>query len=57
MMDLIFAFRRTTVNFLSGEWTPSRPKECPPMLRKTMIVSAKAAAALLWTLEQALVLR
>ena len=30
--------RRTIVNFLSVEWTPSRPKRNAYMLRKTMIV-------------------
>jgi hypothetical protein len=35
---------RTIVNFLSVEWTPSRPKRSAAMLRKTMIVLAKAAA-------------
>jgi hypothetical protein len=36
--------RRAIVNFLSVEWTPSRPKRSASMLRKTMIVLAKAAA-------------
>jgi len=40
-MDLIFASRRTIVNCLSVEWTPSRPKRVPTMLRKTMIVLAR----------------
>jgi hypothetical protein len=30
--------------FLSVEWTPSRPKGVPTMSRKTMIVLAKGAA-------------
>ena len=43
-MDLIFAIQVNDREFLSVEWTPSRPKRRASMLRKTMIDLAKAAA-------------
>jgi hypothetical protein len=43
-MDLILAVQANDCEFLSVEWTPSRPKRNAAMLRKAVIILAKAAA-------------
>jgi len=58
-LNIFFVHHNSTAagNFVSRMDAHRVPKGVPTMLRKTMIVLAKAAAALLWTLEQGLGLR